>query len=157
MQQPVEQEPSGRNGPMQAAGPTERAHSAAGRSSGPSETRTSDVGRSANGNGAAPATSNGISGFVSEYPVLAIGAALTFGLGMALALQPRRRERFDRRAVRVARDFERKLTREVRNLGHSETAERISSGIGGVLSKVDLSALMSQGQAYLDTLRRRVR
>ncbi len=98
----------------------------------------------------------GIIGFVNEHPTLVLATAVTFGLGMALALQPRRRERFDKRAMRAGRDFERRLTRELRNLRSSETAERVAGGIGSVLSSVDFSSLMQQGQSYLEALRRRV-
>jgi hypothetical protein len=117
-------------------------------------------GTGGNGNaahGRPEAGPGGIAGFVSDHPTLAIAAAVTLGLGMALALQPRRRERFDRRAMRAGRDFERRLTRELRSLRNSETADRIAGGIGGMLSSVDLSGLLQHGQAYLDSLRRRVR
>ncbi|MDX2156545.1 MAG: hypothetical protein SFW09_08540 [Hyphomicrobiaceae bacterium] len=94
--------------------------------------------------------------YVKEYPLLAVAGATTVGLAVALALMPSRRigRRYDSKPVKVVRDLERRITREMRSLRNSDTADQISSGVSRVLSSIDIPALIAGSQSYIDGLRR---
>lgn len=99
--------------------------------------------------------------FIQAHPVVAAGAALAVGAAVVMVVNSRRGDssRLDRRAMRAARDIERSFAREMRNLRHSDFADRlgrVGNSFGDAFSRIDLSPLADLGKSYLEAARSRL-
>lgn len=96
--------------------------------------------------------------FIQAHPVVAAGAALAVGAAVVMVVNSRRVDsrRLDRRAMRAAQSMERSFAREMRNLRHSDFADRlgrVGNSFGDAFSRIDLSPLAELGKTYLEAAR----
>ena len=96
--------------------------------------------------------------FIQAHPVVAAGAALAVGAAVVMVVNSRRvdNSRLDRRAMRAAQNMERSFAREMRNLRHSDFADRlgrVGNSFGDAFSRIDLSPLADLGKTYLEAAR----
>lgn len=119
------------------------------------------AGNGKSGNGATSASQTVLT-FIQENPVVAAGGAFAAGAAIAMIVRSQRAQsnRLDRRVARLARKMDQSFSREMRNLRHSDFAERagrVGSSFGDALSRIDLSPLAERGQAYLDAIAGRMK
>ena len=100
--------------------------------------------------------------FIQENPVVAAGGAFAVGCAVAMIVRSQKAQagRLDRRVARLARNMDRRFSREMRNLRTSDFAERagrFGNSLGDALSRIDLAPLAERGHAYLDAIASRVR
>lgn len=102
-----------------------------------------------------------VGSYIVRNPLIATAAAFTIGAAVVMAVKSARRtdDRLDRRAMRMARNVEKDLSREIRSLRRGNFADgvdAISNSVGQALSKIDMAPVMEQARQIVDAARARI-